>query len=89
MADVLTARQRSFCMSRIKAGDTRPEILVRNGLWTLGSGTGTGKTENYPENQTWYFLNIVLPCLLTAVFGIVAPNIINYSPPTLNFGKAK
>jgi len=33
MADVLTAEQRSRCMSRIRGRDTGPELRVRSGLW--------------------------------------------------------
>jgi DNA mismatch endonuclease (patch repair protein) len=36
MADVLTARQRSYCMSQIRGKDTKPERLVRSGLFALG-----------------------------------------------------
>lgn len=36
MADVLTARQRSFCMSRIRGADTAPEVRLRKSLWALG-----------------------------------------------------
>lgn len=36
MADVLTARQRSYCMSQIRGKDTKPEHLVRSGLFALG-----------------------------------------------------
>ncbi len=36
MADVLTPEQRSFCMSRIKGRDTRPELRIRKALWSLG-----------------------------------------------------
>ena len=34
--DVLTPAQRSFCMSRIKGKDTKPEIQLRKALWALG-----------------------------------------------------
>jgi DNA mismatch endonuclease (patch repair protein) len=36
MADVLTPEQRSRCMSRIRGRDTRPEIVIRKALWSLG-----------------------------------------------------
>lgn len=36
MADVLTPRQRSYCMSRIRGKDTKPEYLVRKELHALG-----------------------------------------------------
>lgn len=36
MADVLTPEQRSLCMSRIRGKDTKPEILIRKGLFALG-----------------------------------------------------
>lgn len=36
MADVMTREQRSRCMSRIRGKDTRPEMLVRRGLWHRG-----------------------------------------------------
>lgn len=36
MADVLTAEQRRYNMSRIRGRDTRPEMLVRQGLHARG-----------------------------------------------------
>jgi DNA mismatch endonuclease (patch repair protein) len=36
MADVLTAEQRSRCMSQIRGKDTKPEIAVRSIVHTLG-----------------------------------------------------
>lgn len=36
MPDVLTPKQRSYCMSRIRSKDTKPERLVRSGLFALG-----------------------------------------------------
>ncbi len=36
MPDVLTSRQRSYCMSRIRGHDTLPEIRLRKALWRLG-----------------------------------------------------
>ena len=36
MADVLSKNQRSFCMSRTKAKDTKPELLLRKALWSRG-----------------------------------------------------
>ena len=36
MADVLTKAQRSFNMSRIRARDTQPELVVRRSLHALG-----------------------------------------------------
>lgn len=36
MADVLTPRQRSYCMSRIRGKDTKPEIVVRRIAHALG-----------------------------------------------------
>ena len=36
MTDVLTKEQRSYCMSRIRGRDTRPEMLLRKALWGLG-----------------------------------------------------
>ncbi len=36
MGDVLTSRQRSYCMSRIPGKDTRPEVHLRKALWALG-----------------------------------------------------
>ncbi|MEO8132789.1 MAG: very short patch repair endonuclease [Betaproteobacteria bacterium] len=34
--DILTATQRSYCMSRIRGKDTRPEVQLRKALWALG-----------------------------------------------------
>ena len=34
--DVLTPSQRSICMSRIRARNTKPEIALRAALWSLG-----------------------------------------------------
>jgi DNA mismatch endonuclease, patch repair protein len=36
MADVMTAAQRSRCMSRIRGRDTKPEISLRSALWRRG-----------------------------------------------------
>ena len=36
ITDVLTPEQRSYNMSRIKSGDTKPELLVRKWLWSRG-----------------------------------------------------
>ena len=36
MADKLTSSQRSYCMSRIRGKNTKPEILVRKGLHARG-----------------------------------------------------
>jgi DNA mismatch endonuclease (patch repair protein) len=36
MADVLTAEQRQFNMSRIRGRDTKPEIMIRRGLHARG-----------------------------------------------------
>ncbi|HXS54014.1 MAG TPA: very short patch repair endonuclease [Usitatibacter sp.] len=36
MPDVLTPQQRSYCMSRIKGGDTKPEVQLRKALWRRG-----------------------------------------------------
>ena len=36
MPDVLTPQQRSHCMSRIRGKHTKPEMLVRKGLFALG-----------------------------------------------------
>jgi DNA mismatch endonuclease (patch repair protein) len=36
MTDVMTAAQRSRCMSRIRGRDTKPEIALRSALWRCG-----------------------------------------------------
>lgn len=36
MPDILNSTQRSYCMSRIRGKDTKPEILVRKGLHARG-----------------------------------------------------
>ena len=36
MTDVLTPEQRSYCMSRIRGRDTKPELLLRTALWAAG-----------------------------------------------------
>lgn len=36
MADVLTKGQRSYCMSRIRGRDTKPEVRLRKALWQSG-----------------------------------------------------
>lgn len=36
MADVLTKKQRSYCMSQIKGKDTQPEIILRKALLSAG-----------------------------------------------------
>src|SRR3990167_909880 len=34
--DVLNPEQRSYCMSRIKGKNTKPEVALRKALWGLG-----------------------------------------------------
>jgi len=36
MSDVLTPTQRSHCMSRIRGKHTKPELIIRKGLFALG-----------------------------------------------------
>lgn len=36
MADVLSKSQRQLCMSRIRGKNTKPELLLRKGLWAKG-----------------------------------------------------
>ena len=36
MADVLTKKQRSYCMSRIRGRDTGPELALRRAAWAAG-----------------------------------------------------
>jgi|SRR5579872_6121469 len=36
MTDVLSPSQRSYCMSRIQGKDTKPEHIIRSGLFALG-----------------------------------------------------
>ena len=36
MTDVLNREQRSFCMSRIRGKDTKPEVILRKALWASG-----------------------------------------------------
>jgi len=36
VADVLTKKQRSYCMSRIRGRDTRPELALRRAAWAAG-----------------------------------------------------
>jgi DNA mismatch endonuclease, patch repair protein len=36
VSDVMTPAQRSYCMSRIRGADTKPEIELRKALWHLG-----------------------------------------------------
>lgn len=36
MADVMTPKQRSRCMSRIRGRNTGPEVVIRKMLWALG-----------------------------------------------------
>lgn len=36
MSDVLSSEQRGYCMSQIRGKDTKPELLIRKGLFALG-----------------------------------------------------
>ncbi|TQV87673.1 very short patch repair endonuclease [Aliikangiella coralliicola] len=36
MTDVLSKKQRSYCMSRIRNKNTNPELLLRKALWSMG-----------------------------------------------------
>ena len=62
MADVLTAKQRSYNMSRIKGTNTKPEELVRKYLFSCGF--------RYRKNDKRYpgSPDIVLPKYSTVVF---------------------
>ena len=62
MVDVLTPQQRSFCMSRIRAKDTKPEILVRKGLFALGF-----RFRLHPKNITGS-PDVILPKYHAAIF---------------------
>lgn len=36
MADIMTPKQRSRCMSRVRGEDTAPEVYIRKMLWAAG-----------------------------------------------------
>jgi len=36
MSDVLSKQQRSYCMSRIRGKNTKPELFLRKALWSKG-----------------------------------------------------
>lgn len=36
VSDVLSKKQRSYCMSKIRGGNTTPELLLRKALWRKG-----------------------------------------------------
>ncbi|WP_445365386.1 very short patch repair endonuclease [Microbulbifer sp. ANSA001] len=36
MVDVLSRNQRSYCMSKIKGKNTKPEVVLRKSLWAMG-----------------------------------------------------
>jgi len=36
MPDVLTKKQRSYCMSKIRGKNTKPEVVFRKALWCMG-----------------------------------------------------
>ena len=36
MSDVLSKKQRSYCMSQIQGKNTGPEIVLRKALWNMG-----------------------------------------------------
>lgn len=61
MTDVLTPSQRSRCMSRIRARDTEPEVLLRKILWKKGLRYRLGSNlEGHPD--------LVFPRYRTVVF---------------------
>ena len=62
MADVLTPKQRSYNMSRIRSKDTKPEELVRKYLFSKGF--------RYRKNDTRFpgKPDIVLPKYKTVIF---------------------
>lgn len=62
MADVLTAKQRRFCMSRIKSKDTKPEIMVRKFLFSHGFRYRVNR-KDLPGRP-----DIVLPKYKTVIF---------------------
>ena len=62
--DVLTPAQRSLCMSRIRGRDTKPEMLIRRGLFARGfryrlhSGTLPGRPDLvFPARRAVIFVH--------------------------------
>lgn len=62
--DVMTKKQRSYCMTQIKATNTKPEILLRKLLWQSGArgyrlhSTVAGKPDVYfPTKKIAIFLD--------------------------------
>ena len=62
MSDVLTPAQRSFCMSRIRSRDTRPERVVRSILHKMGRRFRLHRRD-LPGTP-----DIVLPAIKTVIF---------------------
>lgn len=61
MTDVLSQAQRSYCMSRIKGKNTKPETALRKALWRLGFRYRV-------KSQLPGKPDIVFPSLKTVVF---------------------
>lgn len=55
MVDVLTPKQRSGCMSRIRGRDTKPEVALRRALW--GSGLRYRLTNKLPGKPDILFIS--------------------------------
>ena len=58
MPDKLTPSQRSYCMSRIRGKDTKPEILVRRGAAGAGiqvqaAGAEAAGKAGYRAAEVW------------------------------------
>lgn len=62
MADKMTREQRHGCMSRIRSSDTKPEMLLRKGLFSCGSRYRKN-VKSLPGSP-----DIVLPKYRTVIF---------------------
>lgn len=52
--DILTKKQRSYCMSQIRGKNTKPEILLRKMLWAIGK-RGYRKHVSLPGRPDIYY----------------------------------
>ena len=68
MTDVHSKETRSYNMSRIRAKDTKPELLVRKYLFSKGFRYRLN-VKNFPGNRISYSQNTTLLFLSTVVSG--------------------
>ena len=81
MTDVLTSEQRSFCMSRIRGRDTKPERILRSLLWHKGLRFRKNY-KNLPGRPDIVFIKPKVAVFIDGCFWHRCPT--HYQPPAAN-----